>query len=240
MTAPQTHTAPEETTNGPIPPLVHGDRLTRAEFERRYDAMPHLKKAELIEGVVSMPPPVSLGEHAGPHANLVTWLGTYEAFTPGVMGAAEGSVRLGASSMPQPDAMLFIRPAHGGRVRISADDYVEGGPELVVEVAASSIPLDTGPKLQLYQRYDVQEYIVWRVPDGEIDWFVRRGGQYTRLPPDAAGIYRSEVFPGLWLDAAALVRRDLGRVLSLLQQGLASPEHADFVAQLGQAAGRTP
>ncbi len=117
---------------------------------------------------------------------------------------------------------------------------MEGGPELVAEAAASSIPIDTGLKLQLYQRYDVQEYIVWRVPDQEIDWFVRRGGQFERLTPDAAGTYRSEVFPGLWLDAAALVRGDVGRVLSVLQQGLASPEHAAFVARLGQAAARTP
>src|SRR5437588_1473882 len=107
-----------------IPPLRNGERLTRAEFERRYDAMPHLKKAELIEGVVYMPSPVSLGEHAAPHADLITWLGMYRAFTPGVEVGAEGSVRLGAASMPQPDAMMFIRPEHGGRVRISEDDYV--------------------------------------------------------------------------------------------------------------------
>ena len=103
-------------------------------------------------------------------------------------------------------------------------------------MAASSIPIDTGPKLQLYQRYDVQEYIVWRVPDSEIDWFVQRAGAFARLAPDAAGVYRSEVFPGLWLDAAALVRGDVGRVYSVLQQGLASAEHAVFVARLAGAA----
>ncbi len=216
MNAPQTHTAPEGTTNGLVPPLVHGERLTRAEFERRFDAMPHLKKAELIEGVVSIPSAVPCRQHAEPHAHLIGWLGMYRAFTPGVEVGASGHVRLGANNMPQPDAMMFIRPERGGRVRISADDYVEGGPELVAEVSASSIPLDTGQKLQLYQRYDVQEYLVWRVPDREIDWFVRRGGQYERLTPDAAGTYRSEVFPGLWLDAAALVRGDVGRVFSVL------------------------
>ncbi len=164
--------------------------------------------------------------------DLIGWLAQYRAFTPGVAGAAEGTVRLGDSSEPQPDAAMFIRPERGGRVRISADDYVEGGPELVAEVAASSIPLDTGPKFQMYLRYDVQEYIIWRVPDQEIDWFVRRGGQYVRLNPDAAGVYRSEVFPGLWLDGQALIRRDLARVLSVLQQGLASAEHARFISRL--------
>ncbi len=239
MTAPQTHTAPEEATNGPIPPLVHGEHLTRAEFERRYDAMPRLKKAELIEGVVYMPSPVRLEEHGGPHADLITWLGLYRVFTPGVAVGAESSVRLGAASEPQPDALMFIRPSHGGCIRISADDYVEGGPELVAEVSASSIPIDTGPKLQLYERYGVQEYIVWRVPNREIDWFVRRGGGFTPLAADAAGVLRSEVFPGLWLDAAALVGGDMGRVYAVLQQGLASPEHADFVARLAQAARTT-
>ena len=236
MPTPQTHATPEETTNGAIPPLVQGERLTRPEFERRYHAMPPDVKAELIEGVVYMPSPVRYEQHAGPHANLITWLGTYEAFTPGVAGAAEGTVRLGDISEPQPDAALFVRPERGGRSRISADDYVEGGPELVAEVAASSIPLDTGLKLQMYLRYDVQEYLVWRVPDGEVDWWVRRGGQYVRLTPDASGVYRSEVFPGLWLDAAALVRRDLARVLTVLQQGLAAAEHAAFVSRLNPPA----
>ena len=83
------------------------------------------------------------------------------------------------SSEPQPDAMMYIRPEHGGRIRISEDDFVEGGPELVAEVAASSIPFDTGEKLNLYQRYDVQEYIVWRVPEQEIDWYARREGRYV-------------------------------------------------------------
>jgi len=232
MPAPQTHAAPEETANGAIPPLVHGERLARPEFERRYNAMPHHIKAELIEGVVYMPSPVRQGHHGGPHADLIGWLGTYRAFTSGVEAGAESSVRLGASSEPQPDAILFIRPEHGGCVRISADDFVEGGPELVAEVAASSIPLDTGLKLQMYLRYDVQEYIIWRVPDQEIDWFVRRGGQFVGLNPDAAGWLRSEVFPGLWLDGQALVHRDLAQVLFVLQQGLASAEHATFVSRL--------
>ena len=111
-----------------------------------------------------MPSPVRSEEHAEPHAGLIGWLAYYRAFTPGTAVDADGTVRLGSSSEPQPDAAIFIRPESGGHVRISADDYVEGGPELVAEVAASSIPLDTGPKFQMYLRYDVQEYIIWRVP----------------------------------------------------------------------------
>ena len=151
MPAPQTHAAPGVTTSGAIPPLVHGDRLIRAEFERRYEAMPSHNKAELIEGVVSMPSPVRSENHGEPHADLIGWLWMYRTFTHGVRVNAEGSVRLGASSEPQPDAMMYIRPENGGRIRISEDDFVEGGPELVAEVAASSIPFDTGEKLNLYQ-----------------------------------------------------------------------------------------
>lgn len=232
MTAPRTNTAPQQMTNPPVPPLVHGQRLTRAEFERRYDAMPHLKKAELIEGIVYMPSPVRSEQHGGPHADLITWLGTYRIFTAGVAVNAEGTIRLGASSEPQPDAAMFVRPEHGGKVLISADDYIEGGPELAAEVAASSVDYDLGVKFQLYQRYDVQEYIVWRVLDEEIDWFVRRGGQFAPMARDAAGVYRSEVFPGLWLDSSALARRDMARVHTVLQQGLATAEHANFVSRL--------
>ena len=236
MTAPQTHPAAAERENDQVPSLVHGQRLTRAEFERRYDAMPHLKKAELIEGVVYMPSPVRSEQHGGPHADLITWLGTYRALTPGVAVNAEGTIRLGPSSDPQPDAVLFIWPEHGGQARISSDDYVEGGPELAAEVAASSADYDLGVKLQLYQRHAIREYLVWRVLDGELDWFVLRSGQYVRWLPDAAGVYRSEVFPGLWLDAAALVHRDLARVLAVLQQGLATAEHTDFVGRLNPPA----
>ena len=235
MPAPQTHTAPAETTNGAIPPLVHGDRLTRAEFERRYEAMPHYIKAELIEGVVYMASPARSENHGEPHADLIGWLSMYRTFTRGVRVNAEGSVRLGASSEPQPDAMMYIRPEHGGRIRISADDFVEGGPELVAEVAASSIRYDTGEKFLLYQRYDVQEYIIWRVPDQEIDWFVRREGRYAPLTPDAEGRLCSEVFPGLWLDAGALIRGDMVQVLAVLQEGLATADHAALVSRLNPA-----
>jgi hypothetical protein len=215
-----------------IPPLVDGDHLTREEFERRYDAMPHLKKAELIEGVVHMPSPVRYDQHSSPHFSLVGWLWVYRAGTPGVGSAADGSIRLDLTNMPQPDAFLIVRPEHGGRVRISEDDYVEGGPELVGEVSASSAGYDLGEKLAVYLRNEVCEYIVWRVLDRAIDWFVRRDRRYERLEPGADGILRSEVFPGLWLDPAAMIGDDSARVLAVVQQGLGSEEHADFVARL--------
>ena len=215
-----------------IPPLVDGDRLTRDEFERRYDAMPGLKKAELIEGVVHMPSPVRLDQHSDPHLCLVGWLWVYRSGTPGMRSGDNSSIRLDLGNMPQPDGLAIIEPERGGRVRIGVDGYVEGGPELVGEVSASTADHDLGAKLEAYRRNGVQEYIVWRVLDREVDWFVRRDGQYERLEPGADGILRSEVFPGLWLDPAAMIGGDSARVLAVVQQGLGSAEHADFVARL--------
>jgi Uma2 family endonuclease len=222
----------EAASNGAVPPLENGDRLTRAEFERRYDAMPDVKKAELIEGEVFMPSPVRQRRHSHPHTRLVTWLGSYETDTPGVEAGDNGSIRLDLDNMPQPDAFLMIQPECGGHVRISEDDYIEGAPELVAEVTSSSVSYDLGRKKDAYRRNRVLEYIVWRVLDRQVDWYVNRQGRFELMMPAADGILRSEAFPGLWLDPAALVRGDGVAVRAALQSGLNSPEHADFVARL--------
>jgi Uma2 family endonuclease len=235
-----THTIPESTPipqqNGPLPPLEPGDHLTAAEFERRYDAMPGLTKAELINGVVHMPSPVRMRNHAQPHIALATWLGVYQASTPGVLAADNPTARFPGENRPQPDLILLIAPDRNGQARISGDDYVEGAPELVAEVSASSVAIDLHEKLELYRQNGVREYVVWRVLDRQLDWFVLRGERYEPRQPDESGLLRSEVFPGLWLDVAALLRGDLSTVLTALQRGLASPEHAAFVARLNPPA----
>ena len=192
----------------------------------------------LIEGVVFIPSPVRLNHHGSPSAALIGWLGYYWAFTPGVRGAGNATVRLDLENEPQPDALMIIEPSHGGRVVISADDYIESAPDLVGEIAASTASYDLHSKLRVYERSQVREYIVWRVLDQAIDWFVLKEGQFVRLPADAAGVIRSQVFPGLWLDVAALLRFDLARVFQVLQQGLTSPEHEAFAARLRAAAAR--
>ena len=212
------------------PPLEPGDHLTRDEFERRFDAMPGLKKAELIEGVVHMASPVRLNRHGRPHSHISAWLTTYEAHTPGVIVGDNVTIRLDGDNMPQPDVALIIEPARGGQAIVSDDDYIEGAPELVVEVAASTASIDLNSKLRVYRRNNVREYIVWRVLDRAVDWFILRQGQYDRLKAGPDGIYRSEVFPGLWLDPAALVASDLVKVLDVLRRGIATPEHAAFLA----------
>lgn len=213
-----------------LPPLENGDRLTRDEFERRYSAMPHLKKAELIEGIVYMASPLRARAHGKPHGAIMTWLGTYSAATPGVDLYDNPTIRLDADNEPQPDAVL--RREQGGRSSISDDDYIEGAPELIVEVAASSASYDLHDKLRVYRRNGVQEYIVWRTYSQKIDWFYLESGEYRIQLPDADGILRSRQFPGLWLAGDRLLENNLAQVLAILQQGIATPDHQAFVASL--------
>ena len=214
------------------PPLRSGDRLTRREFERRYAAHPEIKKAELIEGRVYVSSPVRFATHGQPHAAILTWLGTYSAFTPGVGVADNATVRLDAINEPQPDAQLRIEPAASGHSRLDADDYVAGAPELIVEIAASSVSYDLHDKLRAYRRNGVNEYLVWRVRERRFDWFVLAEEDYVPLAPDSSGILRSNLFPGLWLDLGALLAGDVARVLATLRRALEAPEHAAFVARL--------
>ena len=213
-------------------PLENGDFLTRSEFERRYSAMPHLKKAELIERIVYMASPLRFEPHAEPHADLMIWLGTYKIATPGVRLGDNPTVRLDLDNEPQPDAVLLIDGSRGGQSRLSADGYIEGAPELVVEIAASTANIDFRDKKEVYRRNAVPEYIVWRVLDGELDWFVFSRGEYVSLTPDAGGVIRSHLFTGLWLDVSALLAGDMPQVLATLQRGLADLEHAAFRQQL--------
>ncbi len=221
-----------------LPPLQPGDRLSRVEFERRYHAHPEIKKAELIEGVVYMPTPTRFEKHSEPHARMITWLGVYVAETPGTRLADNATVRLDFENEVQPDALLRLEPELGGRSRITEDDYLEGPPELIVEIAASSAAYDLHDKRRVYARNGVQEYLAVQMYEGRLDWFALREGVYEPLTPDANGVLRSEVFPGLWLGPAAFWSGDLAAMLAVLQEGLATPEHAAFVARLqGQEAG---
>ena len=219
-----------------IPPLQSGDRLTVEEFERRYDAMPNLKKAELIEGVVFVGSPVSQ-DHGGPHLKFAGLFSFYSWHTPGIIGGDNTTLQLDPNNMVQPDAYLGIDSRCGGRARLGPDGYIIGGPEMIGEIAVTSANYDLHEKLEVYRRNGVQEYIVWRVWDQAIDWFVLRDGEYERLQPGADGIYRSEVLPGLWLDIPALLRGDMATVARVAQEGNASAEHAAFVERLRSISG---
>lgn len=214
------------------PPLNSGDRLSRAEFERRYLAHPEIKKAELVDGVVYMPTPTRFDVHGQPHAEIVTWLGTYAAATPGVSIADNTTVRLDYENEVQPDALLRLEPVLGGRSRIDEDGYLEGPPELIVEIAASSATYDLHDKRRVYARSGVQEYLVAQMHEGRMDWFSLEEGVYQSLNPGDAGLLRSQAFPGLWLRVDAFWAGDLAAMLATLQQGVASPEHAAFIIRL--------
>jgi len=226
----QTNPSPDA-QNGSLS-LLPGDYLTRPEFERRYHAQSDIKKAELIEGIVYMPSPVRADRHGDPHFIMITWLGVYQAATPGLRGSDNATLRLDFLNEPQPDILLRLDPALGGRSRLGADGYLEGSPEFIVEIAASSTSYDMNQKKAVYARHGIQEYLTVLTLEQDVAWFILRDDGYERLQPDASGILRSQRFPGLWLQPAAIWTNDLTTLLGVLQQGLAAPEHTTFVEKL--------
>lgn len=220
-----------------IPLLENGDHLTRKEFERRYHAMPRLKKAELIEGTVFMPSPLHFEQHAEPHARVMGWLAVYWAATPGIRLADNATLRLDADNEFQPDALLRLPERAGGRSRVSRDDYLEGAPELIVEIAATSASQDLHDKRKVYRRSGVREYLVWLVREKRLLWLILEDDEYQPLQPNTDGLSRSRIFPGLALNGQALLDGDLARVLADQQRCLETEEHRRFVEALRQAAG---
>ncbi len=218
-----------------LPPLENGDRLSRAEFERRYQAHPEIKKAELIEGAVYMPSPIRFEQHGRPHSDVMTWLGVYRAATPGVLIGDNVTVRLDLENEVQPDIVARLDARLGGRSRVTEDDYLEGPPELVVEIAASSTAYDLHDKRRVYARSGIPEYLAVQMYEQRVDWFVLREGVYDTLKPDENGVLQSEVFPGLALQPSAIWSADLAAMLAVLHKGLASPGHTAFVERLKAA-----
>lgn len=214
--------------------LRPGDRLTREEFLRRWEADPKIKLAELIGGTVYTPSPVSV-EHGGTDGHVGAWLGVYHAFTPGTASKRNTTSFL-LDDTPQPDLNLRLLPEYGGGSWVE-DRYLHGIPELVAEVCASSTSYDLHQKYDLYQAAGVPEYLAVVVLEQEIRWHILVDGRYQLLSPDADGLWRSRIFPGLWLDGKALLAGDLRQVLDRLQEGLKSHEHEKFVEQLANKAG---
>jgi Uma2 family endonuclease len=222
---------PKPFTTTAVPPLESGDRLTRSEFERRYTFASDHFKAELIEGVVYVASPVRIF-HGRPHAAIMTWLGVYWSATPGSDLADNATTRLDTDNEPQPDALLRI--TSGGQSEISEDGYIEGTPEFVVEIATSSAAIDLGTKKNVYRRNGVQEYLVWQTFENRFSWFRLQDETYVPIEPDADGIIRSSVFPGLWLAVPDLLAGNMIQVLNVLQLGLSTIEHQNFVTALNQ------
>ncbi len=220
------------------PPLLYsGQRLGREEFFRRIDEWEasgrNVRGIERLEGVVYMPAaPIRMDQHGEPQAIIISWLATYAAMTPGVQPAGSATSKLDDDNDPEGDAVLRIRPEFGGQSKTDAKGYIEGAPELLVEVTASTLPRDLQLKFEIYRRNGVREYLVWETIAEEFHWFALENGEYVRLVPDEQHVLRSRVFPGLWLDVHALLSGNLARVLDFVRQGAASPEHAAFAAEL--------
>jgi Uma2 family endonuclease len=198
------------------PVLESGDRLTREEFHRRYCAREDIKKAELVEGVVYVASPVRSDAHGEPHTDVMTWLGTYKTRTTGVRVSDNATVLLDADNEVQPDASVW-REEPGGP-RLNERGYIEGAPQLVVEVAASSASYDLHDKKEAYRRNGVREYVVWRVLDGMIDWFRLEEDEYVWVEPDQDGVIETPQFPGLRLDVPKMLAGDLAGVLAQLER----------------------
>ncbi|HEY7327933.1 MAG TPA: Uma2 family endonuclease [Gemmataceae bacterium] len=221
-----------------MPPLENGDRLDQKTFHARYEAMPEHCRAELIGGIVYMPSPQKI-PHSKAQQLVVRWLDEYAEATPGTEALLNNTQILGPDSEPEPDACLFVTPEFGGRVYADKNDYLHGAPELIVEVSSSTESIDLHLKKQDYQQAGVSEYVVLALRMQQVFWFIRQRGKYKEAPLPADGIFRSRVFPGLWLDAESMLRCHRQGVLAALKDGLATPEHAAFVAKLAKQASRS-
>lgn len=198
------------------PVLESGDRLTRDEFHRRYCRRPDIRKAELVRGVVYVASPTRAEMHGDPVGLVAFWLNAYRMNVPGLRVAVDSTVLLSEDSELQPDVLLYWRPARNRGARLNDEGYIEGTPELVVEVAASSASYDLHDKMEAYRRAGVPEYIVWLALEERILWFRLQDGAYVPVEPDANGVVESGLFPGLRLNVAAMLAVDAAGVLATL------------------------
>jgi Uma2 family endonuclease len=215
-----------------VPALHNGDRLTQREFHRRYEACPKHIRFELIGGIVFMASPMRR-KHSQYDDELGYVLGYYRRATQGVEAIHGATTILGEESEPQPDLGLLILEEYGGQIHTNEDDYINGAPELITEIAHSTVAIDMHLKKADYENAGVNEYLVLCVDEQQLHWFDFKSGGL--IVPDKQGVFRSRVFPGLWIDGPALVARKSTRVLKQLKKGLASPEHAAFVKRLQTA-----
>jgi Uma2 family endonuclease len=212
-----------------VPPFIEGMQMTREEFLRRWELHPEIEFAELIGGEVYIPSPLSI-DHGDMDADVGHWIATYKTATPGTKTGHNTTAFL-LQDAPQADINLRILPEYGGASRVERQ-YLAGAVEFITEICKTSRSYDLHEKLELYQAAGVQEYLVVLLREQEIRWHQLMDGVYQILPADADGIWRSRVFPGLWLDGKALLQGDMQRVLAVLQEGISSPEHQMFVERL--------
>lgn len=226
------HEAPSLCDPDGFPWLENGECMDQKTFHERYLKTPAGFQAELIGGVVYVMASPLKNQHGRSDARASAWLFFYAMETPGTEVQNNTTTILGETSEPQPDSALLILPEYGGQSRAGTDDFTYGAPELIVETAFSSRSIDLSEKLRDYERAGVREYVVLELREKAVLWFIAQDGRFAPMAADADGVFRSRVFPGLWLDADALLRNDKRELIAALQRGLGSPEHAAFVADL--------
>jgi hypothetical protein len=214
-----------------LPPLTAGEHLDQPTFHERYEAMPPETRAELVDGVVYMPSPMR-HDHGQESRVVAGWLDNYQRLTPGVDGGDGSTLRLDLRAEPLADHHLRIPAAAGGQSHIDEEGYIAGAPELVAEVARSTRSFDLNAKKADYERAGVREYLVVELDPNRVHWFVRRGDKFEDLSAGPDGIFRSEAFPGLWLDPRALYAQDRDRLYRVLKRGIRSADHAAFAARV--------
>jgi len=214
-----------------VAPFEDGDVMDQPTFHKLYEAAPQHFRAELIGGVVHLPSPVGM-RHGKPHSILGAWLAFYSAESIGTESFIDITAIIGGDSEPQPDVSLIISPEAGGQTKVSEDDYLTGSPELAVEISHTTTLVDLHAKKQMYEKYGVREYIVVETKRRAIHWFIRRDSKFVAIKPGADGLFKSRVFPGLWLEPGAVFEQSAKKLLSVLEAGLATPEHAKFTAKL--------
>lgn len=214
--------------------LQSGDHMGREEFHEIYSQMPEDFRAELIGGIVYVASPMK-APHGRYHVSLSMLFGIYLTKTPGVDVVNNTTVILSDDNEPQPDLAMFLLPEFGGRTRLTEDDYLEGAPELIAEIAFSSKSIDLHAKRAEYAQHGVLEYLVLNLKDERVHWFDLAND--SELHADADGVIRVKKFPGLWIDTRALLKRDHKRLAETLATGTSSPEHAEFVNRLQSQAG---
>ena len=201
--------------------LAPGDRMELEEFLERWDQSPELKFAELIDGVVYMPPPVSL-PHGSFNSVAQAVFGRYRLLS-GVCKSLANATWLMLGSAPQPDLSLALKKEYGGTMEMAARELASGRPELAVEICWSRRSYDLGPKLALYERAGVPEYLAILVEERRFEWRVLVQSRYQFLNAQD-GVFRSRILPGLWIDEPAFWSEDGPRLLSVLDEGMRSPE----------------
>jgi Uma2 family endonuclease len=184
-------------------------------FEKFYEIVEENVKADLLDGKIIRDSPA-----IPRHSHVVTRLGRLigdfaEKFDIGEVFGATASVRLSKYQGPEPD-VFFIRKS---RLRIMGEKYIDGPPDLCVEVISkSSRKIDRGRKFVLYAEHGVKEYWIVDPLRNTVEFYENHDGAWVEIKPDERGRLHSKVLPGFWFNPKWLSKDLLPPVSEMLQE----------------------